>query len=456
MTPRFIKEIREFTGEAIDRLSWRRDQVLAHQRHRLREVVAAAQRDSPFHAHRIGHLEAAQLELNDLTRLPPMTKQDVMANWDQLVTDHRLTLEGVNDHLHRVATGEASSLYYLDKYYAAATGGSSGRRGVFVWDQETIIVTANVAHRMDAWYDCTQPPRDTRRTAVICAGSPVHASRVLFPITLDPQRTAEVFPASLPVKEMIERLNAYQPDRIIGYASIVQELCAAAVEGKLQIQPERVSTNSEPLSSTARELAQQAWGINIHNTWGSVETGVAATEGDAFAGMSLAEDFLIVEPVDSEHQPVADAAEADRLLVTRLFGPVMPLIRYELTDTVVLDSGENLDAPGMRRIVEIKGRADGGFVYAGDVRIHPMVFRGVLGQEPKIIEYQVQQTADGAVIRTVAYGEYSTTRIEQALTRQLQDAGLPHPRVCIEKLDHIPRHAETNKLRRFVPMPPAS
>ena len=75
-------------------------------------------------------------------------------------------------------------------------------------------------------------------------------------------------------------------------------------------------------------MALQVWGINIHDTWGSVEIGLAAAEGESFSGMTLAEDFLVFEAVDAGNRPAADLARAEKVLVTKLYGSVMPLIRY--------------------------------------------------------------------------------------------------------------------------------
>lgn len=71
--------------------------------------------------------------------------------------------------------------------------------------------------------------------------------------------------------------------------------------------------------------------------------------------MTLAEDFLTMEPMDHSYHPVPDSAVAHRLLIAKLFATVMPLIRYELTDTIILDDGENPDATGFRRVAEMKG-----------------------------------------------------------------------------------------------------
>ncbi len=61
-----------------------------------------------------------------------MTKADLMENFDRIVTDERLSLDLVNDHLQTVTTGS----YLLDGYTAITSGGSTGERGVFVYDWE--------------------------------------------------------------------------------------------------------------------------------------------------------------------------------------------------------------------------------------------------------------------------------------------------------------------------------
>jgi phenylacetate-coenzyme A ligase PaaK-like adenylate-forming protein len=250
----------------------------------------------------------------------------------------------------------------------------------------------------------------------------------------------------------VKQLNAWQPDRLVGYASIVQELAAEALDGRLAVRLNRVSTNSEPLLPEARDLALQAWGINIHDTWGSVEIGVAASEGESFAGLSLAEDFLIFEAVDAQGRPTADSALTERVLVTKLFGEAMPMIRYEMTDALMLDDSPNPDVPGCRRIHGIKGRSDAWFVYRGNIRIHPMIFRDALGQEPHISEYQVQQTAGGAKVLTVAHGAFDAAALAKMVEGSLAAAGFPGAAVSIELVNELPRHAETNKLVRFVPL----
>jgi phenylacetate-coenzyme A ligase PaaK-like adenylate-forming protein len=158
--------------------------------------------------------------------------------------------------------------------------------------------------------------------------------------------------------------------------------------------------------------------------------------------------------VDADNRPVADLARAEKVLVTKLYGTVMPLVRYELTDSLIIDAGPNPDAWGYRRIREIKGRSDAWFVYPGNIRIHPMNFREVLGQIHQISEYQVQQTPQGARVLAIVHGSFSSDPVEKALVDALAKGGLPGAKVTVEVVSYLPRHPETNKLKRFVPLEP--
>ena len=55
-----------------------------------------------------------------------------------------------------------------------------------------------------------------------------------------------------------------------------------------------------------------------------------------------------------------------------------------------------------------------------------MSFRGVLGQDPHVSEYQVQQTPDGARILAIVHGSFSPTPLEQALDRGRSSASAGH------------------------------
>ncbi len=113
----------------IGRLGWDARQLADHQREQLRALLACALERSPFHARRLAGIDPGRFEPGQLAELPVMTKQQMMAGFDELLTDRRVTRARAEQQL--AACAHEPSL--LDgRYVWLAPGGSSGTRGVFV------------------------------------------------------------------------------------------------------------------------------------------------------------------------------------------------------------------------------------------------------------------------------------------------------------------------------------
>src|SRR5690349_22050890 len=88
----------------IERLDWSADRLAAHRAERLQGLVRDAIVRSPWHRERLAHVDVDRLDEDGLRTLPPMTKRDLMENFDRIVADERLSLELVADHLQTVTT----------------------------------------------------------------------------------------------------------------------------------------------------------------------------------------------------------------------------------------------------------------------------------------------------------------------------------------------------------------
>jgi phenylacetate-CoA ligase len=167
--------------------------------------------------------------------------------------------------------------------------------------------------------------------------------------------------------------------------------------------------------------------------------------------MHLCDDLVIVEPVDSSGEPVAPGTPSAKVYLTNLVNPLLPLIRYEITDEVTLLDDPCACGSAHRRIADIEGRCDDVFVYAGEQTVQPYVFKSVLARAAAVTEYQVRQTPTGAEILLRAREPVDATRIERDLQAALERLGCPHPAVTTEIVERLPRLA-TGKLKRFVPL----
>ena len=136
-----------------------------------------------------------------------------------------------------------------------------------------------------------------------------------------------------------------------------------------------------------------------------------------------------------------------KVLLTNLYNPVLPLIRYELTDEITMLDATCPCGSQHRLIEDPYGRQDDSFRY-GDTLVHPHLFRTVLGTQPSIIEYQVHQTPHGAHIFIRGHAG-AQTQVE--LQRGLEQLGVTQPNITITNVEKIERQ-DTGKIKRFVPL----
>ena len=126
------------TRELLDHGSWSREQLLSFQKDRLKESLQHAVNASSFYRERIGELVARDAPLETF---PVMNKTILMAEFDRIVTDPCLSRAMVEEHV----SSNRAGLLLLDEYRVAATGGSSGQRGLFVYDKIAWeIIIANI------------------------------------------------------------------------------------------------------------------------------------------------------------------------------------------------------------------------------------------------------------------------------------------------------------------------
>lgn len=439
-----VSAVRAALEDHVARLEWPRKRIERYRDQRLRACLAYARERSPFYAARIGDLDVSSATVADLARLPPLTKGEVQEHWDAIVTAPGLCREMAESILAR----QQWFSYTPAGEQIFSSGGSSGVRGVYVWDWEMFVTVACLAWRTQVREERRgAPPRGPRRLAVLEAGRPPHASTPLFDMPAAPGTETAVIPAGAPFGEVLAAVAAARPTHLVGYPSVVGRLARAALAGELEIHPVRVSTNSEPLAADDREAIRVAWNVPVHDLWGSTEIGVQAVGCGIGDGLHVCEDEVVLERVDEDGVPAGPDEPAARTLATGLGSRTFPFIRYDLGDEVTVLPGECPCGSRFARLAAIAGRRDDDFRYTGTT-VPAGVFRHVLGTDPRVIEYQVRQTPGGAEI--LAVGSPDVAALTASVAAALRRHGLPDPRVVIRTVSRIPRHPGTGKLRRFI------
>jgi hypothetical protein len=78
--------------------------------------------------------------------------------------------------------------------------------------------------------------------------------------------------------------------------------------------------------------------------------------------------------------------------------------------------------------------------------------RAVFVKTAEVSEYQVRQTPRGIDAAVVTCAPVDCATLAGRLRDALASAGLPEPTVAVERVERIPRHPETGKVTRFVPL----
>ena len=432
----------------IERLDWPADRLADHRAQRLREVVRGAIDRSAWHRERLAGVDLDRLDEMSLRELPVMTKTDLMESFDRIVTDDRLSLGLVNEYLETVTTGS----YLLDDYTAVTSGGSTGERGVFVYDWTGWATFWVSVFRYLLRAKWAEPELASRPVVLawVAAAHFTHATAALSRTFTSPDFVNVRFPVTLASDEMVAGLNEAQPDVVLAYPSALHVLSFEARAGRLRITPRQILSCSEPLLPEIRAAVEEAWDVRVGNALGMSEGGGVAIPCD-HSRSHLSEDLLVVEPVDEEGRPVAPGERSAKLYLTNLFNGALPLIRYEITDEVTILPDPCPCGSAHRCVADIHGRLDDVFVYDGR-RVHPHVFRSVLGRHAGVVEYQVRQTVHGARIAVRCSAPVDLERLAVEIADALVGLGIPSPTVDVTAVERLERDPGPAKLRRFVPL----
>jgi phenylacetate-coenzyme A ligase PaaK-like adenylate-forming protein len=444
----FQAELLARIPEHLERMSWSDERIEAAQRDGLRGLLAHAAAHSPFHRQRLAGTDIANIEPAGLASLPVMTKTDMMAAIDDVFTDRRLSLAAVEQALAVTGT---EPVPVLGRYMALATGGSTGQRGVFVFDPaaKATFVLSIIRSLLARLHAAGGIPPGGLPMAMVGAGSAVHATGAAAAETIGPDTPLRILPVpvTLPWQQIVDRLNTLQAPGLMGYASALARLAAEKRAHRLDIAPTVIISTGETLLPEARAEITAAFGTPVINSFASTEglMGSSAPGGDVLMFNS---DMCIIELVDAGNRPVGPGVPSAKVLVTNLYNLAQPLIRYEFADSFVRvpsDSG-----PG-HLLARVQGRADEVFHYqAGD--LHPHVVRSVMVQSPEVTDYQVRQTRTGIEARIVAAGSAGPEALRRRLAEALARGGLSQPDVTVRVVGDLARNAGSGKLRRFIPL----
>jgi phenylacetate-coenzyme A ligase PaaK-like adenylate-forming protein len=279
---------------------------------------------------------------------PLLTKSLLMANFDAIVTDRRLTREVVADFLTR-STDPTERLF--NEITVLHTSGTSGEVGYFLYAPAD-LARMNLRGFRDRQSRTRLPRRKKRfrRVRIAFYGatgghyagvtSVTRLRRGLKSLFLK----VGTFEVNTPLPAVIEQLNEFEPDLLVGYTTALKMLAGEQRGGRLSIAPIAVLATGEMVTKADLTLLSESFGgasaSSIYACTEHMFLGASNPDGET---MTLLDEDLTFE----FHQ--------DHSVITNLFNYTMPLIRYRMSDIL-----RPVSAPDARHIVvaSLVGRSE--------------------------------------------------------------------------------------------------
>ena len=441
-------------------LQWGRwggtEAILRTQGQRARELVRFAREHSRFYRdHYAGLAEDASFEA-----LPPVSKHELMARFDDWVTDPDVTRERLAAFLaDRRRIGEP----FLGRYAAWRSSGTSGEPGLYLHDAPACAtyhaLIAAVMQRPDvaAAWGMGQVAHGGRRALVAATGE--HFAGVVTWRALAewaPQGASCELSVLKPVGEWVERLNAFQPAFLAGYPTALRLLAHEQRARRLAITPSIVWSGGERLTPAARIAIERAFGAVVIDEYGSSECLTIAV-GCGQGWLHLNADWAILEAVDEHGAPVAAGTLSHTTLVTNLANRVQPVIRYDLGDRVVYRQ-EPCECGSALPALRVQGRCDDVVTLrrrdGGRVPVLPMALTTAIEERAGLHLFQVVRVSDDTLAIRLPEGAPRARRsawlaARGAVAALLADHGLDNVELLLDAAP--PQISETSgKLRQVV------
>lgn len=294
-----------------------RDEVLARQLGRVRELIAHAEANVPYYRRtfRAAGVGAGDLHsIDDLRHFPVLTKDDVRANLEELV-DERLQKSDLYVHRSGGSTGLPLTFYrgreYLDasdasvyRHYAQC-GWKPGDMIAFFWGWNERL------NKMPRWqFELRQWLRRQYQFNPFASG-----------------------PEDL--RNWVTTYRRIKPTIVMGYASTIALFAREVENAGMDVPPVKgVFTTAEKLYPSQRELVTRILGAKTYDLYGSSEIHNISAECPS-GRMHLQCDYVYTETLSA----AMDAVEPEPFLFTSLKARAMPFIRYRNEDNGRLVSG---------------------------------------------------------------------------------------------------------------------
>lgn len=266
-----------------------------------------------------------QLSTTPLSGLPTINKKILMEYFDELVTVPDVKQE----ELRRFDIEKSIEQKTFRNYHVVHSSGSTGKPGYFIYDETAWNQMLLGIIRGALWG--MSMPQIVRlligkpRIVYIAATDGRYGGAMAVGDGIDGVGAEQMYlDINTPLAQWVDSIQSFKPNIIIGYPSAIKILGELVESGEVEMDVVRVISCGEPLNSGLRSFLEKVFHADVINIYGASESLALGVETGQEDGLLLFDDLNVIE------------VENGRMYLTSLYNFAQPLIRYEITDHLIL------------------------------------------------------------------------------------------------------------------------
>ncbi len=266
-----------------------------------------------------------QLSTLPLSAFPTINKKILMEHFDELVT----VPDVKQDELRRFDAEQSVNQKTFRNCHVVHSSGSTGKPGYFIYDEAAWNKMLLGIIRGALWgmsmIQILKLLIGKPRIVYIAATDGRYGGAMAVGDGIRGVGAEQMYlDINTPLPQWVDSIQSFKPNIIIGYPSAIKILGELAESGNVKVDIVRVISCGEPLNAGLRSFLEKVFHADVINIYGASESLALGVETGRENGLLLFDDLNVIE------------VEKGKMYLTSLYNFAQPLIRYELTDHLVL------------------------------------------------------------------------------------------------------------------------
>lgn len=392
---------------------WSTEKIQAYQLKMIRERITEAKAKVSLYKNLPDASEIKSLV--DLTKIPILTKKDLLANDTSARLNPDYKFEDLIESKSSGSTGQALNVYYdRESFYLFVLAG---------------LRLYNMAFKYMPWHHQTY----------------IYTSEYPFD-SLFGAYTNQFISTLAPITETIEALRKRPPHLLVCYPSHLRAIVDQMNEEDFKkIRPIAINVNSEMSSPAERKFLSEKLNSFVFDDYSSEELTRIASQCRELQ-YHIFDDINYIEVVDDDGKPLPEGVVGN-LIGTNLHNRAMPLIRYMQGDRGAVRTKKCACGRNFRILEKLEGRRNDAFVLPDGKTVSSgflldLTYGVFLNYEDAVSAFCLLQEDPAVWQLQVVKGSKWNKDFETRLTDDLmRDLKQPQVRIELKIVDQVARTA---------------